>query len=267
MRAGTDVAARSAATGGEPGLDQQLELAVQARRRARCLGSARRCRPGSARRRRRAASWRRTRAPGSASSPGGCGKRPSSDVRSAAVMNAREARVLESDAPLATPVVLSVTDSVGVTNARAATTRSARTPRRPARPRRCARARWRRRRSPRPRPGASRCGSRRACCAPWPRRSPRRARCGRCVAMLHAVRRAVVVDDLDVVGSLGDPGVDEGRRVGGRRRAWESACRTRCRALWRRDERARREEVGAPRAPRPRRLLLLCASSRQTGDR
>ena len=91
--------------------------------RARCRGSARRSRPGSARPRRRAASWRRARCARFCFDPARFGNRPSSEVRSAAVMNGARRASLRSGAPLATPVVLSVTDRVGVTNARAAATR------------------------------------------------------------------------------------------------------------------------------------------------
>ncbi len=121
---------------------------------------------------------------------------------------------MRSAAPLATPVVLSVTDRVGVTNARAAATRlhERRVSRRvredvhqPARARRdrlvgaLARA-------------DVDDGELAALLCGVDRRAEHGAVDGR---DLHPVRRAVVVHDLDVVGALGDPRVDEGLRVGG----------------------------------------------------
>ena len=78
------------------------------------------------------------------------------------------------------------------------------------------------------------------------------------VGDLHAVRRAVVVDDLDVVGALGDPRVDEGLRVAGRRQRGNLQAVLGAVALGRGHEGAGREEVGAARARRPRR----CCSAR-----
>ena len=214
----------------QPGLDQQLELAVQARRRAPCRGSARRCRRGSARRRRRAASWRRRRAPGSACEPG--------RLREAALERRalggrderRETRVGDERGPAGDA-------------GRALGHRQRRRDEGAAR------------RRPAARTPASAGASAKMCTSPLAPAAiassapcaradvnhgelaarlrggdrRRRVRARSMVGDLHAVRRAVVVDDLDVVGALGDPRVDEGLRVGGRGERRESACRTRCR--------------------------------------
>ena len=134
-------------------------------------------------------------------------------MRSLTVMNGASRASLRSEAPLATPVVLSVTDSVGVTNARAASTRVTKRRRPPASAKMCT--------SPLAPdcdsvvgalPGANvddrelpafLCGV--------DRRRKHSAVDGR---DLHSVGRAVVVDDLDVVGTLGDARIDEGLRVG-----------------------------------------------------
>ena len=84
--------------------------------------------------------------------------------------------------------------------------------------------RWRRRR-----PAVIRCGRRPACRASLRPSIVAASTVRSMVAKLQAVRRAIVVHDLDVVGALGDSRIDKSRRIGWPLPASESACRTACR--------------------------------------
>ena len=114
------------------------------------------------------------------------------------------------------------------------------------------------------RPRRDRCARRRACRVPCARRDHGAQRPRRADGIVMPYARAVVVDDLDVVGPFGDPRVDERRRLGCGRRSSGSACRTGSRGPRAPSpaSRPRRCRRGPARRPPPAARARICGRER-----